>query len=87
MHLGMILSNTIGLLLLAASFVSLGLYVYSLTTHPVIAAAGTLGILMMLWIIDIVSTDLGDLLPNLSLLQHYEQFNRGMIDSCSLSTA
>lgn len=85
MDLGLILSNTIGLLLLAASFVSLGLYVSSLTTHPVIAAAGTLGILMMLWIIDIVSTDLGDLLPNLSLLKHYEQFNRGMIDSFSIS--
>ena len=85
MDWGLIVSNTLGLILLAASFVSLGLYISSLTTHPAIAAAGTLGMLMMLWIVDIVSTDLGDLLPNLSLLKHYEQFNRGMIDSFSIT--
>lgn len=84
MDFGLLLSNTIGLLLLAACFVSIGLYISSLTSHPAIAALGTLGILLALWIADIVASNAGNVIQNFSLLRHYESFNRGLIDSFSL---
>ncbi|SDZ02247.1 ABC transporter permease [Nitrosomonas sp. Nm33] len=84
MDLGLLLSNAIGLLLLAACFVSVGLYISSLTSHPAIAAVGTLGVLLALWIADIVASDAGSVIQNFSLLRHYESLNRGLIDSFSL---
>ncbi|MDV6343595.1 ABC transporter permease [Nitrosomonas sp. Is37] len=84
MDLGLLLSNAIGLLLLTACFVSVGLYISSLTSHPAIAAVGTLGVLLALWIADIVASDASSVIQNFSLLRHYESFNRGLIDSFSL---
>ena len=42
----------IGLLLLTASYVAVGLYVSALTTQPVIAAIGALAVLVGLWLAD-----------------------------------
>lgn len=85
MDFGLLLSNAIGLVLLAACFVSIGLYISSLTYHPAIAALGTLGVLLVLWIGDIVTSEAGSVIQNFSLLRHFESFNRGLIDSFSLS--
>ena len=82
---GLLLANVLGLLLIAACFVSLGLYVSSLTVYPAIAAAGALGLLLGLWVIDIVASDVDSIARNISLLKHYEHFNRGMIDTFSLA--
>ena len=82
---GLLLANVLGLLLIAACFVSLGLYVSSLTVYPAIAAAGALGLLLGLWVIDIVASDVDSIARNISLLKHYENFNRGMLDTFSLS--
>lgn len=85
MDFGLLLSNALGLLLLAACFVSIGLYISSLTSHPAIAALGTLGILLALWIADVVASSAGGAIQNFSLLRHFESFNRGLIDSFSLA--
>jgi ABC-2 type transport system permease protein len=82
---GLLLTNVFGLLLITACFVSLGLYVSSLTVYPAIAAAGALGLLLGLWVIDIVASDVDSIARNISLLKHYEHFNRGMIDTFSLA--
>ncbi len=82
---GLLMTNVLGLLLIAACFVSLGLYVSSLTVYPAIAAAGALGLLLGLWVIDIVASDVDSIARNISLLKHYEHFNRGMIDTFSLA--
>lgn len=82
---GLLMTNVLGLLLIAACFVSLGLYVSSLTVYPAIAAAGALGLLLGLWVIDIVASDVDSIARNISLLKHYEYFNRGMIDTFSLA--
>src|SRR3989338_2148333 len=50
---GLLLSNMLGLLLLTASYVAVGLYVSALTTQPVIAAIGALAVLVGLWLADI----------------------------------
>lgn len=82
---GLLLANVLGLLLIAACFVSLGLYVSSLTVYPAIAAIGALGLLLGLWIVDVVASDADGIARYFSLLKHYEYFNRGIIDTFSLA--
>lgn len=57
---GLLLSNTLGLLLLTACFSALGLYISSLTAQPVIAAIGALGVLLGLWMINLAANETGD---------------------------
>lgn len=82
---GLLLANVLGLALIVACFVSLGLYVSSLTMYPAIAAIGALGLLLGLWVVDIVASDVDGIARNISLLKHYEHFNRGIIDTFSLA--
>ncbi len=79
---GLLISNIVGLFLLAACFASLGLYISCLTAQPAIAAAGTLGALLSLWALDI--NDANGIAQNFSILKHYENFNRGIIDTFDL---
>lgn len=81
---GLLLSNMLGLLLVAACFVSLGLYISSLTAQPILAAIGALGLLLGLWVVDIVASDMDSVARNFSLLKHFDHFNRGMVDSFSI---
>jgi ABC-2 type transport system permease protein len=76
---GMIFTNVVGLLLLTGSFASIGLFVSCLTTHPVIAAVGSLAAFLVLWLINIAASDPASPLHLLSLLKHYESFMNGSI--------
>ncbi|HWA14414.1 MAG TPA: ABC transporter permease subunit [Burkholderiales bacterium] len=76
---GMIFSNVVGLLLLTGSFAAIGLFVSCLTTHPVIAAVGSLAAFLVLWLINIAASDPASPLHLLSLLKHYESFMNGTI--------
>src|SRR5690242_9526036 len=79
---GLLLGNVLGLFLLSACFVSLGLYISALSAQPATAGAGTLGILLGLWVIDnVADDDRFGVIHNFSLLAHYEGFNRGVIDT------
>ncbi len=78
---GLLLSNIAGLFLIAACFASLGLYMSCLTAQPSIAAAGALGALLVLWAIDITTNNIDSIAQDFSLLKHYENFNRGIIDT------
>ena len=82
---GLLLSNAVGLLLICACFAALGLYISSLTAQPAVAAAGTLGVLLGLWVMDISADDGDSIMRTLSLLKHYENFNRGLIDTFDLA--
>ena len=85
LDLGLLLSNAAGLLLICACFAALGLYISCLTAQPAIAAAGTLGALLGLWVVDVAADDADSIIRNFSLLKHYESFNRGMIDTFDLA--
>lgn len=78
---GLILCNCIGLMLLTASFVALGLYVSSLTAQPVIAAIGTLAVLCGLWLADFAAKAPDSPWHQLSPLHHFQNFNAGLLDS------
>ncbi len=82
---GLLLSNTLGLLLVTACFSALGLYISSLTAQPVIAAIGTLGVLLGLWMINLAASETDGWLQYFSLLKHFEQFNQGLIDTLSIA--
>jgi len=82
---GLLLSNTLGLLLLTACFSALGLYISSLTAQSVIAAIGALGVLLGLWMINLAANETGGWIQHFSLLQHFEQFNQGLIDTLSIA--
>jgi len=82
---GLLLSNTLGLFLVAACFSALGLYISSLTAQPVIAAIGTLGVLLGLWMINLAASETDGWLQYCSLLKHFEQFNQGLIDTLSIA--
>lgn len=78
---GLLLSNVAGLFLMASCFVSLGLYMSSLTTQPAIAGASTLGALLALWALDITTNDTSSIAKDFSIIKHFESSNWGIIDT------
>ncbi|WP_435627621.1 ABC transporter permease [Candidatus Ferrigenium straubiae] len=78
---GLMLSNLLGLLLLTASYVAVGLYVSALTTQPVIAAIGALAVLVGLWLADIGAAAEDSPWHFVSPLNHFQNFNAGLLDS------
>jgi len=79
LDLGLLATNLLGLLLLTGSFAAIGLFVSCLTTHPVIAAVGTLAAFLVLWLVNIAASDPASPLHLLSLLKHFESFMNGSI--------
>jgi ABC-type uncharacterized transport system involved in gliding motility auxiliary subunit/ABC-type transport system involved in multi-copper enzyme maturation permease subunit len=82
---GQIVAGYVGLLLLSMALVALGLAVSSLTGSAVVAAAGSFGLSVFLWVIGIAAggdgTRWGALLSYLSLLWHYSDFADGVLES------
>jgi ABC-2 type transport system permease protein len=85
---GKLLSIYLGMLLLLGAFCAIGLYLSSLTENQTIAAVGSFGILLMLWIIDWLSASVDNgqsLLAYLSLLQHHQSMLEGVFDSSDIA--
>jgi ABC-2 type transport system permease protein len=85
---GKLLSIYLGMLLLLGAFSAIGLYLSSLTENQTIAAVGSFGILLMLWIIDWLSASVSNgqsLLAYLSLLQHHQSMLEGIFDSSDIA--
>ncbi len=85
---GQVASSSIGLILMVSAFAAIGLYISCLTGHPTVAAVVTFGVLFMLWIIG-WATQLGEgsagVLRWLSMMQHQESFQRGIINTRDLA--
>ena len=82
-------SILIALLLLVACFSAIGLYLSTLTNQPTVAAIGTYGALLLLWIIDIGSNSVANieasgLLGYLSMLRHFDALARGVFSSVDI---
>jgi len=73
----------IGFILLGASFISVGVFASSLTENQVIAVVISFVSLLIMWIIDFVSSTVGGFLSKIlnwfSLLSRYEDFNKGIL--------
>jgi ABC-2 type transport system permease protein len=82
---GPVLTGYGGLILLAAGFVSLGLFASALTQNQIIAAVLGFGTLLMFWIIgwagSVSGPGVGKVVNYLSLLEHLEPFTKGILDT------
>lgn len=87
LDLGKLFANGLALLLLVSAFTSAGLFMSCIAGHPVIAAMSTLGLILLLWILD-WSTGMNDqrseLFEYLSLLRHFQAIQSGLISSVDI---
>jgi len=78
-----------GVLLLGGALLALGTFISSLTENQLIAAVLTFAAFLLLWVLDIGNangggTGLGAVLGYLSVIGHYQDFSRGVIDTSAL---
>ena len=75
----------IGLVLMGALFLAVGLFASSLTENQIVAAVVTFGILLVLWIVgwvaDFAGGAAGTALTHLSILEHNDAFAKGVLDT------
>ncbi len=87
LDLGLLGSAVLGLGLMMAAFAAAGLFVSALASQPAVAAIGSFGLLLLLWLLQVLASrgdSLGALAEYLSLLSHFDQFRRGIFDSSDL---
>lgn len=84
-ELGILASGYLGLFLLAVVFVSVGLLTSSLTENQIVAAVSCFVILLLLYVLswpaETTGADLGDLLKYLSVIEHFNEMVKGVIDT------
>jgi ABC-2 type transport system permease protein len=82
-------SSYLGLLLMGGSFIALGLFLSSLTRSQVVAGAATFAIALLLWIVswfgESGSETVRAVTSFLSVIEHYEDFSKGVIDTKHLA--
>lgn len=87
-EVGIMISGYLGLMLLAITFVTIGLFASSLTENQIIAAVTGLVMLLLLFVIawpaDSAGKTVGDVLRYVSVTEHFSGLVKGVIDSKSL---
>lgn len=80
-----ILSAYLGILFLGGSLIALGGFISTLTENQIIAGVSTFGVFLILWVIDASarsgSSKFSDVLNYLSVLNHFDDFSKGVIDT------
>ncbi len=83
-----LLLGHLGLILMAAAILSLGMFISSLTDSTILAAILTFALMMLLWITDLIASGiggtLGEAIGHLSLIKHYSDLSRGVFNSSSI---
>lgn len=86
LDIGRLIAALLGLGLLLAGYSAIGLLFSSLTEQPAVAAIGTYGLLLFLWIVNLSgSDDRSGLFEWLSLSSHYRPFLDGLVRSGDLA--
>ncbi len=84
-ELATLLTGYLGLLLISASFISFGMFMSSLTEHQVISTGICFAVLLFFWIIgwvaDWTSPVIGSVFKEFSLVIHYQDMTRGILDT------
>ncbi len=82
---GVPVAGYLGLLLLGFAFISLGIFISSLTENQIIAAAVSFGAIMLFWLVGAVAGDstmpIADIMRYISLREHFHSFAAGVIDT------
>jgi ABC-2 type transport system permease protein len=80
-----LLTAYLGLLLFGGCFISIGLFISSLTKNQIVAGAATFAVFLVLWVIDWIGQALGPnaeaVLKYLSMTGHLDDFVKGVIDT------
>jgi ABC-2 type transport system permease protein len=83
-----LLTAYLGLLLLGGCFISLGLFISSLTKNQVIAFMATFSVFLFLWVINWIGSFVGPtaaaITSYLSIVDHYDDFAKGVLDTTHL---
>jgi len=78
----------LGLLLMGGCFISLGLFISSLTKNQVVAATITFAVFLMLWVITWIGSFAGptveSLTSYLSIIEQFDDFAKGVVDTSHL---
>ena len=85
---GRLAAAALGLTLLTSAFAAAGLYMSSLSRQPVLAAMSSFGLLLFLWVVNLLGHGEGrvtGILHYLSITDHYEGFLRGTFDTVDVS--
>jgi gliding motility-associated transport system permease protein len=83
----MLLAGYAGVLLLGGSLLALGTFISSLTENQLIAAVLTFAAFLFVWVLDLgsnASGGIGAVVQYLSVIRHYDDFTRGIIDTSAL---
>jgi gliding motility-associated transport system permease protein len=82
---GPLATGYLGLLLMGATFLSVGIFASSLTENQIVSSLITFGVLLIFWVIgwsaDNVGGTWGKVLSDLSILEHYDTFAKGVLDT------
>ena len=83
-----IVTAYLGLLLLGGCFLSVGLFISSITRNQVVAGVVTFGVALLLWVVSWVNNFatglVGTVASYLSIIDHFEDFSKGVIDTTHL---
>jgi ABC-2 type transport system permease protein len=80
-----IVTSYLGLLLLGGSFLSVGLFISTLTTNQIVAYIVSFSVFLMLWVISWIGSFSSGLFTDvtayLSIIEHFDDFSKGVIDT------
>lgn len=86
---GPIISGYLGLFLMGCTFISIGTFFSSLTSNQLVAGVSAFGVglffLIIGWSVPFAGPRFAGLLGQLSLLQHFEGFSKGIVDTQDVS--
>jgi ABC-2 type transport system permease protein len=84
-----LLAGYLGVVLFGGCLLALGMFLSSLTENQIIAFALTFGAFLLLWAIDFGSRGsagtVGQTVAYISVINHYEDFTQGIIDTAGLT--
>jgi ABC-2 type transport system permease protein len=85
---GPVMTGYVGLLLLGMAFIALGLFFSSITENQIVAGILTFGFsllfLLIGWLVPYASADAARVIVQISILEHFESFSQGVIDTNDL---
>ncbi|MBF0275051.1 MAG: ABC transporter permease subunit [Nitrospinae bacterium] len=84
-ELPVLISSLLGLLLMGAAFIAVGILISSLTENQIIAGGLTFGVCLIFWLLGWMETEaspeIGTVLKHLSLIEHFQNFSKGTINT------
>jgi ABC-2 type transport system permease protein len=79
------IAGYLGLLLLGAALLAIGTFVSTCTKNQIVAGVAGFSVCLMLWVLDWLSSFqesvVGKVVSYISVLQHFDSFSKGVIDS------